>query len=1183
MTTHPLYIDCKSIHEKEVSIRDYKAKNITRLFGSFSTFLHPFQKQVKKGIFKKDPIKTMRLVLDVVYEIVEISTTQDYSNEMMEDMKHVFITLLHPANWSEYRYYGIKLLCSLVHILGSRASFFIDGFLNYVIDFTPFADQCAPESNLNIQANPDLRIQINDSQPPDKKNTIAQIQYIISSMIKSNDDEFIIWWKILLKSLLLPSFRQVAINCKVIGSEFGIIGPCPELIINEIRTLMFFLVERPPILIHILQVQYTAEIIFEFFTQLLNYYPNPIENSEITLRFITILTQENSELLENLLPKYHDLAVQSLDYILKIFKLSSQAGPEFINNITEVFKTLIISFFKKFTKDDQLQLIKKVMTFESTISISSHMFCVLITTMYNLSILDQDIWQEVKNNMKSDLHVYTFGIFMSYLAVFNTNILLKFNYSDLNITSKLSAQYTSWERYHATWIDKFSNINEKNLTEFFKSSTSVLLYPEILDHWNQASLNLQEVNTAKTAEQITEILHLIRDIFQFKPLIYISYINSIVKLSNAMPLMLEYNKTFIFSEFLNFLRPILIHPDVKCKVRSITIMGDILSLPIANNLLSDPTLAEIYDALIKNVQSKDEELRFASYSSMMKILTSGLRYSNICTQPILHADIPKKIYDATRLVSSFTASARTLLQNSKVMTEIDQKTESAIVLLTESLSSPSKIQVLLSILIEEAIHGRKQTMMSVTTQMMNTIAYRNVPDIIAFSQIVLIIPYLIKTFPQIIETIVNSFITILEQKSRDNPQFIVILLRLLIDILLISGQYMSVQNYITKLHSVIEMLIREDKNLTPDKIEQINDQMLLLEMLLGRIPLQSYEKPAGIGENYMSFFKDNEVLNISDSNLLSTTAVGQFNWKYSSIGHKNVINPVYKIPEAPAPVPVTDQKEFRNSITKEISGMFDFDLANLGITTKLYTPENIGLTQSDFNETLTNQNTDVSAHRTERDYEVAHIPSQFMTSLGYYKIGNNESIIPSKNDNKFIDTINYVKSTTVSLISFGQFPQFEELTASLGLLNSDKSIVYADHRRKIVFMRGAEAKIRPVIVVWREGATDSKIASTCTPEVGVRLLISPMENGLCKLEVSMNKNIDIKKVLLSSLIVTKQALPLHIISQIVVLSELLEDANTKIIDPPAHARETIKKAMSEEQTAYPEPLVATKVLLKSCK
>lgn len=63
------------------------------------------------------------------------------------------------------------------------------------------------------------------------------------------------------------------------------------------------------------------------------------------------------------------------------------------------------------------------------------------------------------------------------------------------------------------------------------------------------------------------------------------------------------------------------------------------------------------------------------------------------------------------------------------------------------------------------------------------------------------------------------------------------------------------------------------------------------------------------------------------------------------------------------------------------------------------------------------------------------------------------------------------------------------------------------------------------------------------------------------------------------MIAIKQTLLLHIISQIVI-TELLNDAYTKISDLPAYTREIIKKAHPKEQIAYPEPLFATKVHLK---
>lgn len=118
-----------------------------------------------------------------------------------------------------------------------------------------------------------------------------------------------------------------------------------------------------------------------------------------------------------------------------------------------------------------------------------------------------------------------------------------------------------------------------------------------------------------------------------------------------------------------------------------------------------------------------------------------------------------------------------------------------------------------------------------------------------------------------------------------------------------------------------------------------------------------------------------------------------------------------------------------------------------------------------------------------------------MTCHGYYQIGNNESIISSKNSNKFIDTINYIKSTTVLSISLCQFPHLEVISAFLGLLNSYKSIICVIHRQKLfscVVPKQKPGQSR------KKRAIDSKIVSTCTPDVGIWLLVSSMKNGLCK-------------------------------------------------------------------------------------
>ncbi|EAX92307.1 hypothetical protein TVAG_337270 [Trichomonas vaginalis G3] len=1182
MTTHPLFLECKSIHDKEVSIKEYKAKNISRLFGSFSTFLHPFQKQVKKGIFKKDPVKTIRLVLDVVYEIVEETTPGDYTIEMIDDIKQVFITLLHPLNWNEYRYYGTRLLCLIVNILNSRANFFVDSVLQYVLDFTPFSDQISPDSNLVIQCNPELRIQINDSQPPEKKNLILQLQYIISNTIKCNDDLFLIWWKIIMKILLQPCFRNIAIANKMQGSEYGINGPVPEAIMNELRVLIKYLVDHPDLLLKVFEVQYCPEFIFEFFTQLVSKYSTVQENVEIVLRFIMLLTEQSTHMLKKILPQAHDLVIKQVDYILKILETNRQnQNPEFMNNIYEVLKTTIISFFTEFQNDDQIFLIKKLMTFDNTPSTMSNTFFILLTIMYNIDIIDPKCWGEIVQNLKSELLVNTMCIFTAYLALCNAPTLLQFSISDLSQACKTAMPYITWNRYKVMSIDVSQLNQEKKIDSFFKSYARDLLYKKYCDHFVNMNINVQVLKNSMPTEKILEFTHLIRDTFSFSPNIYISYINAIVNIAINLPYNLQFNKTFVFSEYLNFLRKMLIDKDPSAVVRSTTIIGDLLSSPVSNSILSNSVLAEIYEQLMINAKSDVDFIKSSAYFAMIKFLNSGLRYSSYLTSSILESFDASNTNEQYQHVCSFAGSAKTLLVHSS--SELKPNIESSITLLTESLSNPSKVQVLLSILIEEAINNRKEIITSVVTQLLNSLQNRNVSDAIVFSQIIHILPNLIQDSPNVIPMIITASVSLLEHKTRDFPQFSFLMARIIIDILLNLAQFMDVRAFADKVRIIIEQWnTSEEKKLPVEYLERVNDQIFILEMLMRRIPLQSYENPPQIQGNLVAFYKDNEILKLNETEISSTTYAGRYNWKYEIIGHEippNITSNSDKLP----PISSIDKKEFSNSIQSEISSLFNNDLPRLGITTPLSTPENVKIEKTQIDTSKLTDQTPENHYQVDPSNYIHH-SAQFMTALGYYKVGQQEMISPSTQTSiPEVDDLQYLRVTTVSLVSFGDHPQFEELVSNLGLKSTDNSIIYANHRRKLIFVRENEAISNNVAVIWKEDAIESKIAETCKPEVNIRLVISPLENGLIRLEVGINKNIELKKPLLNSIIVSKQALPIHVISQIISTTEIIDADNGKDIDPILQARNSIKKTKESLTSPYSEVLYATKELLKNCK
>ena len=1147
MSSHPYYATCKSISDKELTPRDYINKQFKSFFVNLYGFLHQFQKQVKTKFFQKEPIKTLKFALDATNEIFKETKQADYKLEMADDMKLCFEALLHPLNSNEIRTYGVKFFITVVNALGSQVHKYIEGFQRLVIDYTPFIDSCDPGTNLKVDIKPELRIQINDSVPQTKANIISHLE-LICSAISMKDADAEVWWKVIQKIILEPMYRKVPIQFKQETSNFGVIGKCPLEVQKLIRELIIAIFTNMETAYTLISMYMAPQFIFAIMDEAVKYYLNEPMNFDMIELFFRIFADQKSKITVFLKEKFPDLLMQTVDLVLEMqtYTFSREMAPNLIKRSTAIFQTLIIGLQQIISKDKIIEMFTKIANWKSSKVAGgvSHVIFATLETIFQFKVVNTDIWKIFVNESYKDQRVFnTIAVFFAYIGFNFSPKLLSLNDAALKQACEEASKAHSFLRNSKMWIDKLSKCSLDNFDQIFRSNIKELTYPEIYKHCVNEKINLRKITPLWTIDDFLNLVRMIRDLYQERNefIVYFSFIKVFVVLYQVIPYTATYNRNFIFAEFLDWLRDSLTNTEEINRIRSLELLDSILMLQFADTIVPDSALAEIYSNITNMISSSTKTVKQTAINLFIHLINKGLRYANNYTALTL-SKIELCPELQPRDLCSFLSGCRVNTLYGKNGTN---EVNSMLMYLCQCTENSLKVQVLMTILIEECVFNRKELITVIAQYIVETLVYRNIFDVLSFSQVVIIFPLLIKCDSNTALSILNQITSITEQKKNDGVVYLAFI-KLLADLIISASHYINVESFVDRFIALSEKWDSEELGFQKEEVEKLKITKKLLAVYLNRDPPQSFESPKK-AEKAIPFWSEDSIIDVTPKEVTVNSCIGNFKWNFEPI-----------TTALPTSKPVSDinKKEtlddYGDQSLKEDINSFLFtlnseSLPSLGINYELDTPMEIPSSFTIVDEDRITIK-DTTAATLPEDASTSNPAAQFLTSLSFYEFGERESLIPQNNKNfmqtKNQEELNFQTIHNVSLFSLPNKPHFDDFSSGLGLKDtssSEDNVVYNTIRHKIIFHKAKEDEKRPerIQVVWGEGMTEKEINNLLNNDLACSIRITPFESGLFNVDIQPNKSFDIKDNYQERYACTKESLPVHIISTVLFYSQLL--------------------------------------------
>ena len=363
-------------------------------------------------------------------------------------------------------------------------------------------------------------------------------------------------------------------------------------------------------------------------------------------------------------------------------------------------------------------------------------------------------------------------------------------------------------------------------------------------------------------------------------------------------------------------------------------------------------------------------------------------------------------------------------------------------------------------------------------------------------------------------------------------------------------------------------------------------------------------------------FYDDCILKVSNNAIYSLIPVGQFYWNFKFIDVEPSISELSEdvkiASNFPSPIENEEQKQFSNVFQAFEDNLFTNTLQS---TFNIQNPRQYK--PSDF---ISSNSTSLPPTLDYKEPHTQNLPpktvgpssSAFMNSLNFYDLlltnrlfsspGSDpqkiENVIRSLTDNPnyVLNKFKHVLSCVILSSSNIQSKHFDDFKIGLGLINkSSKEIIYEDCRHKIIFSSNFLGEINfetdqyknksvvpNVFILWNESINQDDLINFYRKSIpNIKILITPQANGLYAVNVSIYGGICNSKSL-SEILISKHALPVFIISQIISNVHKVNNIIGSVVNPITDASSKICSLREDDEAFinYPLLLCCTKELLR---
>jgi len=883
MASHPFFTKCKQIIDKELSIRNYIEKEFITFFSSLYSFLQQFQKPIKTGLFQKNPLKTLMMVLGCVEDIISITSYNDYKITMIDDMTSCFLAILHPKNYFEIRNFGVKVTYILINVLSGSSEKYTKGFITYMFDFSSLQPYCKEPSNLLLDIPNDLRIQINDNQMKDKYHLISHIAFLFNEMKRLPQNSFLSWWKIVQKQILSVCYR--AHDAKTIS--YGINGPCPIEIHALIRDMVQSFFDQPSLFFEILNIEHSAVYFFMLLRECAFDYIDEIQSYDFVLKFMGFLYKDNTEILKHICictPELLQIGIGSLiktiDHIF--VKGLNIKNPSNLNQVTECLSRFFEIIVPIIAQDHIFLILKTIINHSlkgGVFSVIYVIMCYFALVVNNCIALPKS-WLVMPTNMgiNSSQFCHIISVFVSWYSFLNIEKILGFSFDDLNFIENKS---------FSPFLEGYLNDPNKS----FCDNCKTICVSSVADFFIENKIVLPSLHVEKQSYSfVLSFLDTIIESFKWQTLnedeklnyylIESSIYYTLLQISQSFPEKVNYNAFFFvkrLSEWIEYgLKPSCNDSVMLC---SLLLIDSFFNNHQSCSLVSIDQLRFLYNLLPLFMSNKRDRIKQIAISISVKLMLNRFKESNLLLTNTLEYFQTKNEYLSFPSITSFLLQSYNLISCDK--SDQTNTLLSKIIQFVSSLPSPLKAFSVAFLLIQECSISESRIFDQLIGILEITLQSLNVFDVYSIE---LLIPHL-KDIELIkngsIEKLLGVLLNILTLVASKTPSLLSDYLNIFVDFLINSSTIIDCFSIYTSFHVFSnDWMKRNEINKTDNDLRAYMKNFVMF--------LDSYYS---IGVKETSQIKNDNTVNcvlsnkdhiigITESYIVSNKYIGRFKWNF---------------------------------------------------------------------------------------------------------------------------------------------------------------------------------------------------------------------------------------------------------------------------------------------------------------
>ena len=470
-----------------------------------------------------------------------------------------------------------------------------------------------------------------------------------------------------------------------------------------------------------------------------------------------------------------------------------------------------------------------------------------------------------------------------------------------------------------------------------------------------------------------------------------------------------------------------------------------------------------------------------------------------------------------------------------------------------------QITAWMALLIEEAMAGRELVVDFVLDSLVESFKTSlAMDDVYVLSSLCLFLPELERTKSGSIAKLLTSLLDIIESVVLDEA-VLVVLVSLAADILVYCAYLIDTSIFFNRFQAAVNrwMLDTDECNFQQMTIQKLRFVVIYLSCNYLRYPFPRVGFPVVEAKGALFGTPKNHVMKINNETIVSALPVGRYAWRFKSVAPDCVprtLSDDINITDEVRPVTEhAQQSEFSSKLSNYFQDLYENQLKDFDVEAELCNP-------GDFdakNSVKLTANTACQAFPQLVPPSTVGAPAvSFASSLNFFDILESprfSAVIPEERDDidhrTFASTTLYRHQIHASILrDAGETDlHFEDFAAGLGLVPpSEQAVVHVDCHHEVIFHVDGDYE---VLIVWTNGLSRETLIQSYNEKNYMRIEISPRSSGLYTVEVKIVGSKAADFMSFSPLVVTKRALPVAVLSQVLINVHVLDRKMGKIQSP----------------------------------